>query len=357
MLASGESVSGRLIGERLAVSRTSVSNWVSQLGSYGLEVHRSRGAGYRLEHPIDLLSDGLPACFELDEPRVSSIELLDSVDSTNRHAMESLQGALGARVAASGASNRRSSFMLVLAEHQAAGRGRRGRQWVSPFGRNIYLSLAFRIFSPLQALSGLSLLIGIASARTLRRFGFAGPGLKWPNDLLDGGNKLAGILIDAQGEIDGPVDVCVGIGINISMRPNHESSLISQPWTSLEAIAAREGIVLPARRALAAALITEVIECIDQFLDKGFKPFVAEWACLDGLLHEDLVVTSQHQPLSFDDSASTIGTGRNEGVDEQGRLLLRNLKTGAVTAFTGGEISVRKAVARGSASGVPVVRQ
>ena len=119
---------------------------------------------------------------------------------------------------------------LVLAERQTAGRGRRGRKWVSPFAENIYYSLVLRIEGGMRQLEGLSLVVGLAVMQALRELGIPGAGLKWPNDVLVGQKKIAGILLELVGD---PADVChvvLGVGINVNMQMTDE---VDQQWTSM----------------------------------------------------------------------------------------------------------------------------
>src|SRR5690606_9561910 len=139
------------------------------------------GRGYRLKNPLSLFSR------ELLEPGLRllnwHLHLYDSLDSTNAEALRLLQA-------------QTAIPLVVLAEAQTAGRGRRGRTWVSPAAQNLYLSLAYRITGGMQQLSGLSLVAGLAVKDALHRIGIAGVGLKWPNDVYVGGKKIAGVLLE-----------------------------------------------------------------------------------------------------------------------------------------------------------------
>ena len=106
--------------------------------------------------------------------------------------------------------------MVCFAEHQSAGKGRRGRQWVSPFGSNIYMSILWRFQQDgIACTAGLSLAVGVAVIRALKTYGFNEVGLKWPNDIYCQGKKLGGILIEVSGEADGPCAVIIGLGLNL----------------------------------------------------------------------------------------------------------------------------------------------
>lgn len=347
LLASGEHVSGRLIGEEIGVSRTSVSKWVAQLNDYGIAVTSQAGVGYCLTHPLRLLHpEALQARVYDETQRVFSLEVLDSADSTNTHALASLQHYLGGRSAEiSSTPAGVSKFTVVIAEHQRAGRGRRGRSWISPYAANINLSLGVRVYRAMNALSGLSLAIGMAIVKVLRRHGFREAGLKWPNDVLVEGRKLAGVLVDAQGEMDGPVDLCVGVGLNVHMQASEVEGKIGQPWVSLEEVAAEKHIPVPERSLLAADLISEIVATSDLFMLHGFAYFQSAWPEYDAFDGEMLALTTQIDPESAHLSAESslpATLGRSAGVDEQGRLLLRQEDQLEPVAFSGGEVSLRR---------------
>tara|TARA_R100000306_G_scaffold239_2_gene496 strand:- start:1724 stop:2848 length:1125 start_codon:yes stop_codon:yes gene_type:complete len=347
LLASGEPVSGRVIGEEIGVSRTSVSNWVSQLADYGITVNSQAGVGYCLPRPLGLLQpDVVQRRVGQTMHRVFQLEILESVDSTNIRALEALQAYLGGRATADLVYEATvSKFAVAVAEYQTSGRGRRGRSWVSPFAANINLSLAVRVNQALGSLSGLSLAIGMAIVQVLRRYGFSEVGLKWPNDVLLHGRKLAGILVDAQGEMEGPVDLSIGVGLNVMMQSSDVDGLISQPWASLEQAASAKGITVPDRSLLVADLITEIVRTSELFASHGFGYFQPEWSLFDAFHGEILELTSQLEPdsgQSMGGNRLPLAVGQNAGVDEQGRLLLRKGENTDPIAFAGGEVSVRK---------------
>src|SRR5690606_4226150 len=124
---------------------------------------------------------------------------------------------------------------VLLAERQTAGRGRRGRHWASPLAANLYLSASRRYGGGLARLGGLSLAAGTAVAEALRALGASGVQLKWPNDLVIGGRKLGGLLVEGSGEPAGAARAVVGLGLNVRM-PETEGGRIDQPWTDLGAV-------------------------------------------------------------------------------------------------------------------------
>jgi BirA family biotin operon repressor/biotin-[acetyl-CoA-carboxylase] ligase len=210
----------------------------------------------------------------------------------------------------------------VLAERQTAGRGRRGRKWVSPFAENIYYSLALRIEGGMRQLEGLSLVVGLAVMQALRELGIPGVGLKWPNDVLVGQKKIAGILLELVGD---PADVChvvLGVGINVNMQMTDE---VDQQWTSMRL---ESGRAFDRNR-----LVAQLGEMLQKYLARhqadGFSAIQAEW--------------EQHH--LWQGRAVSLIAGANQidgevlGIDGQGAL---RLKVGDVEkVFSGGELSLR----------------
>jgi BirA family biotin operon repressor/biotin-[acetyl-CoA-carboxylase] ligase len=245
-----------------------------------------------------------------------AIEVFDSLPSTNAH--------LIARIGAGRGTG------ICLSEHQSAGRGRRGRAWHSPFGRNLYLSVAQAYEAGPAALAGLSLAIGAALARLLTALGIAGVGLKWPNDLLCGGSKLGGILIELQGDTQGPCWAVAGIGLNVNMNVDDGPS-IDQPWTSLLRLGGRSWD----RTALAAQVVSTVRQVMAEFPGQGLAPW------LDAYTQFDLLAGC---PVQVDWAGEHI-SGVARGVDASGALLVDC--DGERRALWGGEVTVR--AARGSA--------
>lgn len=214
---------------------------------------------------------------------------------------------------------------VVLAEHQSSGRGRRGRQWHSPFGRNLYLSLGWRFDRPLSELGCLPLIVALATAMALSRAGLHGHRVKWPNDLLLEGRKLGGCLVEMQGESQGPCHAVLGVGINVHMPASEETTGIDQPWTDLCS-------QLPdcSRNDLASLLLEELIAQLLVFADQGFGPYKDIWGFWDGLYGQTISVYSGNGPVS----------GVARGIDDSGALLL---DTGTeILKLHSGEVSLHK---------------
>jgi BirA family biotin operon repressor/biotin-[acetyl-CoA-carboxylase] ligase len=313
LLSDGEFHSGEALGASMGVSRMAVWKHLKVLREMGVDLTVLRGKGYRLPSSLELLERERI----LAAATVSGIEGIDvflEVDSTNNWLREqALKGA--------------PSGTVCVSEIQSAGRGRRGRSWVSPFAANLYLSLLWRSASGAAALGGLSLVTGIAVLRALRSFGIEDAGLKWPNDILAADAKLAGILIDVLGESNGPCAVIVGIGVNVSM-PRDAVAAIDQPWTDLQQLAGDTGI---SRNDLAARLLDEVMPAIEAFDAAGLQPFLDEWRRYDLVSGREVDLLLPNERI----------TGTACGIDGGGALLVDT--TNGRRRFASGELSVRVA--------------
>ena len=307
LLQDGKFHSGQALGAALGVSRSAVWKQLQHLQSeFGVSIHSVRGRGYRLESALTALHEGTLQAAGVSWP----IFLREQIDSTNAEALRLLGAETG-------------SPFLVLAEQQLQGRGRRGRQWVSPYGQNVYFSLAWRIEGGARCLDGLSLVVGLAVLRALQDVGLESAGLKWPNDILVGARKIGGILLELVGD---PADVChvvMGIGVNVNMRLNNSD--IDQPWTSLS----KELGGVVDRNCLIAMLSARLQEMLLRHRREGFAGLRAEWESVH-LWQACRVALS---------TAQREVVGEVLGVDNSGALRL--LVNGAEQVFSGGEISLR----------------
>lgn len=318
-LADGRFHTGEELGARFGVSKAAVWKAVRKVGAFGLDVHSVRGKGYRLSEMLTLLRRDhiLAQLPEARRAQLAGIELLSEIDSTNSHALRQLQAAaldLGA-----------GRCWVCLAESQTAGKGRRGRHWVSPFGHNLYLSLVREFGNGAAALDGLSLVVGLAVVTALTDLGFRGLQLKWPNDVLLDGRKLAGILLEMRGDPSGLCHVVVGIGINLRSDPVRMAA-VDQPWTALDQAGFRQA----ERNRLAGALLNKLLTALQMFEQAGFAPFMPLWQQFD---------CSFGRELALHTVAGAVH-GRGLGVNQSGALLLE-LPDGSVQRFHGGEVSLR----------------
>ncbi|WP_338109500.1 bifunctional biotin--[acetyl-CoA-carboxylase] ligase/biotin operon repressor BirA [Pseudomaricurvus alkylphenolicus] len=311
LMGDGEYHSGAALGEVLGVSRTAVWKHLQKLESYGLPLESVKGKGYRLPGGLELLDEtriksGLSADAQAF---LSQLDIRQSVESTNLLAMER---------AASGGHG-----YVCLAEHQTGGRGRRGRRWSSPFGQSLYLSAVVQFEGGAAALEGLSLAVGVALVRALSALGGQGVGLKWPNDVLFDGRKLAGVLLEMTGDPAGACQVVVGLGLNIKVS-EQAAREIDQPWADV-------GQILPgvSRNQVAVAVINELLPVLGSFEVQGFGAYREEWQAAHVYHHQEVRLSTVSEEI----------VGRVLGVSATGALRLD--VNGQEQEFAGGEVSLR----------------
>ncbi|KAF2409592.1 BirA family transcriptional regulator, biotin operon repressor / biotin-[acetyl-CoA-carboxylase] ligase [Pseudomonas antarctica] len=308
LLKDGRFHSGEALGAALGVSRSAIWKQLQHLeAELNLPIHKIRGKGYQLAAPLVFLNAG-----EIEANAASlawPVYIYDSIDSTNAEALRLVEAGCAAP-------------FLVLAEQQTAGRGRRGRKWVSPFAQNVYYSLVLRIESGLRQLEGLSLVVGLAVMQALRELGVQGAALKWPNDVLVGHKKIAGILLELVGD---PADIChvvLGIGVNVNMQ---QAAEVDQQWTSvqLEAGSAVD------RNYLVAQLGLQLQSHLERHNASGFGELQEEW----------------ERNHLWQGRAVSLIAGVNQidgvvlGVDHRGALRLS--VDGVEQIYSGGELSLR----------------
>ncbi len=323
-LADGKFHSGEQLAQQLGLSRAAVWKQIKGLREqWEMEIHAVSGRGYRLAHPLELLQKERILALLSPESRcaLGGLEIHDSIGSNSEHLMQ--QATAGA-----------PSGQICLAERQTAGRGRRGRKWISPYGSNIYLSLLWQFpLAPIE-LSGVSLAAGLAVMRALKRLGVTEIGLKWPNDILWQERKLAGLLLEVTGESEGPSQVILGVGLNTCL-PNQQGSRISQPWVDLASIPGGQQV---GRNQLAAELIHQLINALECFEREKLVPLLDEWQQQD-LYHNKTVALQM--------GSQTI-VGKHVGIDKNGALLLSH--AGEVKAYFAGEVSLRPSQGDGHAN-------
>lgn len=311
-LGDGRFHSGQKLATTFSVTRAAIWKAVKSISErYGVDIHSVRGRGYCLSSPLDLLDTDVIS-HKMTHARVlAGLKTFLSIDSTNQYLMQL-------------ATNKQQGPYLVFAEHQTGGKGRRGRQWISPFSGNIYMSLLWRFRQVPAELMGLTLAIGVSLCRTMKQQGIKDINLKWPNDVLCQGRKLCGILVEMHGETNGPYAVVVGLGINVKMN-DEESKMIDQPWTSMESILGTN----VSRNLLAARLADDLITTMKQFEQSGLETFFLDWSALDAYKDKPVTLHMADQEIK----------GIAHGIDSQGALLVEH--QGVVKKFYSGEISLR----------------
>jgi BirA family biotin operon repressor/biotin-[acetyl-CoA-carboxylase] ligase len=314
-LADGQFHFGAELGRGLAPSRTAVWKHLRALGRQGIDIQVVRARGYPLTEPVEWLDrerilGGLRAP---GRQLLGALEVLGLVDSTNRMLAARRDAEL-------------TQGHVLLAEGQSAGRGRRGRQWHSPYGRNLYLSLYWRHGVDPSSLGGLSLALGVAVARGLRAYGVRGVGIKWPNDLVWRGRKLGGLLVELTAQMGGPTRVVVGLGVNVAMASAAVPPM-AQPWVDVQTIMAPQPV---SRNALSAVLIGELLLAMADFAGQGLGAIQAEWARLDVLAGQQIDVHGTGEVL----------TGVARGINLAGELQVEI--DGRMQTFQSAEVSVRR---------------
>lgn len=314
LLADGEFHSGNDIAAALNISRASVWKHLMDLPQLGIHYSAVNGKGYRLHKPLELLNrDTIESYIDkVNWSLISSLEIHDCIDSTNGFLSKA-------------ALNGSPSGSVCLAEQQTAGKGRRGRLWVSPFGHNIYLSILWRFQTSPHSISGLSLAAGVAVIRALNRLYPKIFSLKWPNDIYYQKQKLGGILVEVSGESEGPCTAIIGLGLNIYL-PAEEAKTITQAWTDLSSIV--KGSCNVSRNALAGTLLNQLMPTLANFQEQGIAAYVDEWRQYDCLKGKPAsLYVGQH---CFE--------GIVNGIDDQGLLVLTR-PDGSIQTFASGEIS------------------
>lgn len=317
ILSDGHFHSGQVLGARLGVSRARIWQNIKVLSSYGLVVESVPGRGYRLATPLSLLDAHLISNHLSAESKsaLAEIEIAFSLESTNTHLMNK-------------ARDGTPSGSVCLAEHQRAGRGRRERSWISPFGRNIYLSLLWRFLEGPARLGGLSLIVAMAVVDALKSLGVTGLSVKWPNDIYSSEGKVGGVLMEVAGEHNGPSHVVIGIGLNVDMPPA-AGDLIEQAWGNIPVCN-----TTITRNVIAAALLNHLVDFLGRFQADGPAQFLSNWKSYD-LIDGTTVDLHLHDKVI---------SGVARGVDERGFLVIE--RGDGVDYYSSGEITLRLRTAR-----------
>lgn len=305
ILADGEFHSGEQLGEQLGMSRAAINKHIQTLKEWGIDVFTVTGKGYSLPSAMQLLNEQAINA-RLDNGRLAVIPVIDSTNQYLLDRMDTLQ-----------------SGDACVAEYQQAGRGRRGRQWFSPFGSNLYLSMYWRLEQGPAAAMGLSLVIGIVLAEALQEQGAPDIRVKWPNDIYLDDRKLAGILVELTGKTGDATQIVIGAGINLAMRAP-AADVINQGWINLQ-----EAGVNVDRNALSALIVNKMRTALVEFEQEGLAPFIERWARLDNFINRPVKLLIGDREI--------FGIAR--GIDQQGGLILE--QDGVRKSWVGGEISLR----------------
>ena len=310
-LADGRFHSGEEVARELGRSRATLSEALRKAPELGVEIFSVRGRGYKLAEPIEFL-DAEAVRAALAGTRIT-LEIADEVDSTSTRLLE---------MAAAGAP----SGTCLAAEWQSAGRGRRGRTWISSLGGSLTFSLLWRFERGAGHLGGLSLAVGLAVARAMSACGVARVQVKWPNDVVVDLRKLAGILVETSGEMQGPSLAVIGVGVNWRLG-ERVLDRIDQPVIDVAACATRA----TTRSALLARLLQELATILEAFERGGFPPLREAWRALHAYQGRRVHVIPGRDP-AFDATVSDVGP--------DGALLVTT-DDGRTIALASAEISLR----------------
>lgn len=312
-LADGEFHSGEALARHFGVTRATVNNALRDVEVFGPVLYSVRGRGYRLARPLQWLDAGLICAGLGSMSKELHIEILDHASSSN---------ALLLQRAAKGAA----SGTVLAVEWQSAGRGRLGRTWHAGLGDALTFSLLWRFESGLAKLAGLSLAVGVAVMRALAELGVPGAALKWPNDVLLNDGKLAGILLEAQGDMLGPSAVVIGVGLNLAV-PEAMRERIDQAVSALASL----DMPAPERNLVLAVLLKQLLAVLHVFAERGFAPLRAEWERyhLFQARQVRLLLPDGSQVIgtvlgATDDGALRLATGQGERIFNAGEVSLRS---------------------------------
>jgi BirA family biotin operon repressor/biotin-[acetyl-CoA-carboxylase] ligase len=318
VLADGNYHSGEQLGALLGVSRAAIWKQLKHLEGLQLDVEAVPGTGYRLSRRVDLYdATKLADAYRERTGEEASFEIVATTGSTNSDLVD-----------LAGQASRRPRFLF--AEHQHAGRGRRGRAWVTPYAGTIAFSMLRRFECGPAELGALSLVAGLSLADTLAEHGVPRLGLKWPNDLVHRNahgelRKLGGILVEVRSEAEGPCDVVIGAGINYALPENGFS--VGQPWVDLRALL---DLSAQDRSRLAGELAAALARACDEFEAQGSTACLARWKKYDVL--DGQRVNVQRGTDDF--------TAVAQGIDDRGALVVQ--EDGALHTVQSGEVSIRK---------------
>jgi BirA family transcriptional regulator, biotin operon repressor / biotin---[acetyl-CoA-carboxylase] ligase len=310
----GQWVSGESISNQLGISRTAVWKQIHSLRSDGHRILSAPRKGYRLEHVADLLtSEEITACLATRVMGRPSVTILRQTDSTN----------LQAKILASQGA---PEGTVVAAESQTIGRGRRGRIWLSPAGQGLCLSIILRPWLPPARAPQITLMTAVAVAQTLKNAGVRAH-IKWPNDILVEGKKIAGILTEISTEMDQVDWVIVGLGLNV----NSSAEQIPEPIRGLATSMQIEIGHPTSRAALLGDLLLNFERCYGQLKTEGFSPLMERWRRMSDIIGRQVYV----------DVLGTRHCGTVVTVDDDGVLILEDAQGQTQRIFSGDVTRVR----------------
>lgn len=312
LLNDGEYHDGTSIGNKLGITRAAVWKNIKRMESYGVSIESVKGKGYLMKEPLICLNKR-KICLGLQHNKIK-LEIIEKVNSTNDHIKSHATG--------------KDKFRICIAETQTHGKGRLNRKWYSPFGKNIHISFLLPFQGDISELSGLSLVVALAVCNAIEEIYSLGNRLtiKWPNDILIDSSKIAGILIETQGESNGFCNVIIGVGINVNMTEVNKKE-ISQDWISLQSITGH----YQDRNKICISVINSMLEYFNRFVKFGLEIFADEWNTKDYLLKKPIKIKS----------GGTDYSGQGSGINSFGHLTVE-LNNGNMKTFSSGDTTLCK---------------
>jgi len=332
LLADGQFHSGQSLADELQVSRTAIWKMVGKLKQWQIDVYSVRGKGYKIANGLELLDQHkIEQGIKHNTLFFDRLVTFSSVDSTSSYIAREWCKQSG-------------KSLVCVAEHQIKGRGRKGRQWISPFASNLYFSVGFNLPFGLNALGGLSIAVGICLAKVLNRYTSVGVKLKWPNDLLIERKKLAGILVEASGEQLDNSFINIGIGINWQMSNKQD---IDQDWCNLKHYLATEEELgkRPANEAaihqhsadkmdrndLLIQILVALDDCLQRYCREGFNSFAKQWRQYSAFIDQPICIETRQGRVY----------GKEIGINPNGAI--RVMTEHGESIFYSGEVSLKPA--------------
>ena len=317
IFSDGKFHSGEAIAKHFNVSLVSIWQAIAEAEKLGVEIFSLTGKGYSLSHSVQFIDEDKVKQSIGEMASWFNIKVFDVVDSTNNFLMQE-------------APKGYPHASCVATNIQTSGKGRRGRQWQSSLGENLTFSFLWRFTKGAAALSGLSLAVGVSLIRSLKKINVKQALLKWPNDILvkndEEYKKLAGILIELQGDMDGQSAAIIGVGINLKLSKN-QLAKIDQPAIGINQCIDDE---VDSNQFL-GVIIKDLTEVLAKFESNSFESFKDEWQSYDAF---------QDQSISITSSNSSIISGKERGVNDTGSLEV--ITEDGIKTFSSGEVTIRK---------------
>ena len=301
---------GTTLGDRLGISRAAIWKMITYLKEEGIKIESIKGKGYKLIEPLILLDQER---IQLEANALNldcNISIFDSVYSTNDFNYTLSED---------------KKFNICISEKQTNGGGRFKRKWLSPYSKNIYLSIKYTIDKDVSELSGLSLILGIGVVEALAdATKLDNLKIKWPNDIFYGDFKLCGISMDVRAEANALTEITIGIGINVNML---ELEDINRKWTSVQEITG----LYSDRNYIIIVVLKHIIHLLNNYEYKGLESFIDIFSHYDYLLNKSINLRSGKYEY----------TGVGCGINSLGHLLIKH-EDGNIRAFSSADTTLAK---------------